>query len=327
VGGRRAPARSAVGIDLGGTNFRAAVFHGARRTFEHREEVGDRRDPASIVRRIAAVVDDASPRSAPVGIGIAAMLRGFDGVVAHSPHLRWRDTPFGDMLRAALPGRRVLVVNDVNAVTYGEYAAGAGRGTRDIACVFVGTGIGGGVVAGGRLLTGFNNTGAELGHIKVVTGDAARRCNCGLRGCVEAYAGGSYLLARIRDELTDGLRSTAVDLAGGIDAVTPAHIDRAAAQGDPYATALWHEVAPLLGLALANVCTAFNPERLILGGGVLANAPTLRSLAVEACLPLINPPARTGLSIVDAELGDDAGITGAALLAGLRFPHQSPRNH
>ncbi len=316
MGGTHKSTRTSVGIDLGGTNLRAAVFRGDQMVLEHREAVGTRRDPESIANRIADFVAENSPRSAPVGVGLAAMLRGFNGDVAHSPHLEWRDTPFGDLLRARLPGRRVGVYNDVNAITYGEYAAGAARGARHVVAVFVGTGIGGGLITNGRLLTGSSNTAAELGHLKVVLHDNARRCNCGLRGCVEAYVGGIYLLARFREELTDGARSLALDLAGGdAQAVTTGHVDEAARRGDPWASALWHEIAPLLGAALANTCTSFNPEVLVLGGGVLRHAPVLRTMAVESCMRLVNPPARAGLQIVDAALGDNAGLVGAALLA------------
>ena len=312
----RASERYAVGVDLGGTNFRAAVFRGAERVAEHREPVGERRDPDSIAERIARFVERASPAGTPVGVGIAAMLRGTEGVVAQSPHLRWRDVPFGDVLRARLPGRFVGIYNDVNAITYGEYVAGAGRGARDVIAVFVGTGIGGGIIANGELITGFSNTSAEVGHVKVVYGDDARPCNCGLRGCVEAYAGGVYLLERLRRELGEQRRaSLAVELAGSADAVNVAHVDEAYGADDAYARALWHEIVPLLGAALANLITTLNPEVLVLGGGVLSRAPRLHALVVEATRAMTNPPALDGLRIVDAELGDHAGVVGAAALA------------
>lgn len=313
-GAHRLP--DAVGVDLGGTHLRAAVVQGDRIRLRHREPVGNDRDPRSIAARIAAFVSRHAPPGAPVGVGVAAMLRGFDGFVAHSPHLGWRDEPFGAALRRQLPGRPIGVYNDVNAVTFGEYAAGAGRGSRDVVAVFVGTGVGGGAVLSGRLLTGFSNTCAELGHLKVVLTDDARLCNCGLRGCVEAYCGGSYLLARFREELAAGARSAAVDLAGGDpEAVTAAHVDAAARAGDPWAAGLWREIAPLLGVAIANTCTAFNPEVVVLGGGVIDRAPTLTQWAIDACMRWVNPPARVGLRIERAALGDDAGVIGSARLA------------
>lgn len=315
-----------VGIDVGGTNLRVAAYRdfpepAARR----KEEVGDVRTPEALVGRLADAVQGviaeaggAGGGPVPVGVGIAAMLRGFDGVVANSPHLGWRDVPFGQLLRERLgDGYRVGVYNDVDAITWGEHQRGAGAGTDDLLAVYVGTGIGGGLVCAGRLVEGSSHCAGEIGHVKVDWGERARPCNCGKRGCVEAYAGGSYLLRRIRAELGAGARSGAVALAGGAEHVTPGHIDAAALDGDDYALSLWAEVAPLLGLALANAVTLLNPARLILGGGVLFGAPLLREQAVAALDIATNRPALEALEVVDAALGDDAGLIGSALLAGM----------
>jgi glucokinase len=311
---KTAAAGVVVGVDIGGTNFRLAVFRGPTAVAEHREPVGSPRDPVTIAERIAARVTELAPGAAPVGVGIAAMLGPGDDFVSCSPHLGWRDVAFGALLRDRLPGRTIAVYNDVNAITYGEWLMGAGRGATDLVAVFVGTGIGSGIIADGRLIEGARKAGAEVGHVKVVLDDNARPCNCGLSGCVEAYVGGAYLGRRVRDDLEHGARSLIADLAGGAEPIGAAHIDQAATRGDPYARQLWHEVAPLLGASLANLCTTLNPQRLILGGGVLANAPTLRGMAVDACRRYINPPALAGLDIVDAELADRAGVVGSALL-------------
>jgi glucokinase len=328
----------AIGIDLGGTNFRAALYRGLaagaaarargeeggwHRVAERREEVGDRRSPASVVERIAAVVrelalDAGLQGPVPVGIGLAGMLAGDDGMVAISPHLRWRDVPLGALLRAALgAGQAVVVENDVNAVTVGEVSLGAGARARDVLAVFVGTGIGAGAVIDGRLLQGATHCAAELGHTKVAWGEDARECACGLRGCIEAYAGGVYLQRRVRAELRGGARSLATSLAGGAELVNPGHIDSAAARGDDYALDLWAEITPLLAVAIANAVTLLNPTHLILGGGVLLRAPVLREHVVSALEVAVNPPALVGLTIADAALGDEAGTVGAALLANL----------
>ncbi|HTM20597.1 MAG TPA: ROK family protein, partial [Kofleriaceae bacterium] len=254
----------------------------------------------------------------PVGVGVAAMLRDRRGTVANSPHLRWRDVPFGRMLRDRLgSGYRVGVYNDVNAITWGEHQRGAAAGATDVLAVFVGTGIGGGLVANNRLVEGASNCAGEIGHVKVDWSDKARPCNCGKRGCVEAYVGGSYLLERLHTELHGRARSSAVVRAGGAEFVTPGHIDAAAAEGDRYALALWSELAPLLGVALANAVTLTNPARLVLGGGVLFGAPLLREQAVAAFEIACNAPNRDRCEVVDAALGDDAGLIGSALLAAV----------
>ncbi|HVV87226.1 MAG TPA: ROK family protein [Kofleriaceae bacterium] len=329
-----------VGVDLGGTNLRVAAFAdldaqvkeahargGAARVAPAasvRHPVGDDRGVEAILEAIAVATDEVLAKAgagpgaeAAVGVGIAAMLSDHRGTVARSPHLDWTDVAFGPPLATRLGPRRALgVYNDVNAIAYGEYGLGAGAGAKDLLVVFVGTGIGGGVIADGRLVEGATNCAGEIGHVKVVLGPDAAPCACGGRGCVEAYVGGVYLQARARKELAAGARSSAIAFAGGdVQAVHPGHIDQAAAAGDPWAVALWSELAPLLAAALGNAVTVLNSERLVLGGGVLAGAPTLRGQAV-ALLDQVCPPAlRRPLHVVDAALGDDAGIVGAALLA------------
>lgn len=316
-----------VGIDIGGTNIRLAVYGDAapgaklEPIVHHREPVGTERAPEPLVDRLgemitAALREAGVAGAVPVGIGIAAMMRGSEGVVARSPHLQWVDVPFGAMMRARLgPDFSVVVDNDVNMITYGEWRAGAGVGTRDLLAVYVGTGIGAGLISAGQLVTGASGCAAEIGHVKVVLGDDARPCACGLRGCVEAYAGGTYLQARARTELGGKKRSSATMLAGGAERVNPGHLDEAAASGDSYALELYAEVAPLLGVALANAVTVLNPERLILGGGVLSRTPVLREHVLTAFDIATNPPARDAVTVVDAALGDDAGLVGSALLA------------
>lgn len=307
-----------LGVDLGGTNFRIASF-GAGSVPEavHKEEVGEPRDPQTIVERLASAAERLAP-SGPVtlGVGIAAMLRDRRGTVANSPHLRWRDVAFGELLVARL-GKRftVGVYNDVNAIVWGEAVAGAARGCRDVLGVYVGTGIGGGVIAGGQLVEGVSNCAGEIGHSKIRWGDDAAPCACGQRGCIEAYVGGSYLAPRITAELLAGAKSSAVQLAGGAAHVTPGHVDQAAGEGDEWALALWTELAPLLAVSLGNALAVLNSERLVLGGGLLGRTPVLYEL-VETALLVVTPVATSErLSVVPAELGDDAGLVGSAALA------------
>jgi len=314
---------TSVGIDLGGTNLRAAAFtdDGATPAAVHRELVGEDRSPAAIVERVAAVIERVAGEvgaagGAPAGVGIAGMLSDRAGTVANSPHLQWRGVAFGRMLADRLGPRFPLgVYNDVNAVTWGEHVAGAGRGCRDVLAVYVGTGIGGGLVVDGALVEGATNCAGEIGHVKVAWGERALPCACGQRGCVEAYVGGEYVQRRIRTELAKRPRSAAVALAGGAEHVTAGHVEQAAADGDDYALELWAELAPLLAVALGNAIALLNPSRLILGGGMLGRTPLLREMVLSA-MTLATPIAHLdALTIVDAELGDDAGLVGAARLA------------
>jgi len=312
-----------IGVDLGGTNLRAATFGSGdvgTPLETVKEPVGEARDSASIIARIAALAEGfASTTTEPValGVGIAAMLCDRQGTVASSPHLRWRDVDFGVQLARRLgPRFRVGVYNDVNAIAWGESVAGAARGCRDVLAVYVGTGIGGGVISGGQLVEGATNCAGEIGHAKVRWDDAALPCACGGKGCVEAYVGGTYVAQRIASELrTKGKHSLAITLAGTMEQVNPGHVDRAAEAGDEWALGLWTELAPLLGVTLANACAVLNPERLVLGGGMLGRAPTFYSM-VEVALTIALPTALSGpLTVVPAQLGDDAGLVGAANLA------------
>ncbi len=317
----------AVGVDLGGTNVRAALVDTLARDAplpplspELKSPLGADTTPERVAALIADMVGAVAPGApgAPIGIGVAGMLRGDTGVVANAPNLGWRDVDFRSLLAARLPGRRIDLQNDVNAIAYGEFAFGAGRGARDILCVFAGTGIGGGLVAEGRLVRGASHAAGEIGHVRVVIGPHARACGCGARGCVEAYAGGANLSARARAELRMGAKSAAVALAGGNpDLVHPGHLDQAAREGDAYAGALWDEIAPLFGLALANAVTLLNPGRLILGGGVWTGAPELARRVLAAYRGFVNAASAEACEQIDGALGDLAGILGAAILATL----------
>lgn len=308
-----------IGVDLGGTNLRVgrvedgAIVRGARWA------LGEARTVDAVVAQIAARVAEVAPPGdapVPVGVGVAAMLGDRRGTVVNAPNLGWRDVGFGAALASALGPRHPLgVYNDVNAIAWGEFAAGAGRGSRDALVVFVGTGIGGGVIASGALVEGATNCAGELGHLKVVMGPGAARCGCGAVGCVEAYVGGAALLARIRRELAAGASPAVVAAAGGVDAAHPGHVD-ALADDDPWARALWDQCGGYLALAIGNAANVLNPDRVVLGGGVLGRTPRLRARMLAA-LPAVAPAAILGpLTVVDAALGDDAGLIGAALLAG-----------
>jgi len=318
-----------VGIDLGGTNLRAGLYEDTvlgggeapACVAEITREIGEPRDPETITQLVSSTVTSlcsGQPAAAiiPVGLGFAGMFRGLDGVVANSPHMRWRNVALGAQLRAALGAKHPLWVgNDVNAICYGEYAAGAARGARHVLTVFIGTGIGGAMVVDGKLVEGASNCAGEIGHTKVIFDETAMACACGLRGCVEAYAGGASLVRRIKRDLLAGQRSAALVLAGSVDDIHPGHVDAAAGNGDPYAQALWSEVASLAGAAIANAVSVLNPSHVVLGGGVLSRTPVFREYLEAAYRVTVNPPAGDAAVLLPAELGDRAGMLGSAFLA------------
>ncbi|ACY17538.1 ROK family protein [Haliangium ochraceum] len=332
-----------VGVDLGGTNMRLALYRDHLQAharllgddaaasapapvYTHRETVGEERGALAVATRMAAAIERlvaeagiADPRI-PVGVGVAGMLRGFDGLVANAPNLAWRDEPFGAMLADALgPRFPVGVYNDVNAITYGEYAFGSGIGARDVLAVFIGTGIGGGVVTNGQMVEGTSNCAGEVGHFKIDLSPEAPMCGCGGRGCIEAFAGGGNLQARLRRELARGPASLATELAGGADKVTPGHIDQAAEKDDAYALAIYEQLVPMIAVSLANTVFALNPGRLILGGGLLMRTPLLRRRIIERIPSFLTPAQSEPLEIVETLLGEEAGLLGSALLAAQRL--------
>lgn len=164
----------AIGLDLGGTNLRAAVVEVSGTTGrlikQQRAAVGVQRDPKTVAQMLARLVRELDPGGTlPVGVGVAGMLRGTSGIVANAPNLGWRDAPFAQLAGAEL-GRPVWLENDLSAICWGEYRFGAARGMHNILCVFVGTGIGAGAVLEDRLFRGATNAAMEIGHVKVADG-------------------------------------------------------------------------------------------------------------------------------------------------------------
>ncbi len=315
----------ALGVDLGGTNARAAVVDtdSGEIVAAHKEPLRDRA-PERVVEVVrhalgeaasaARIVPDAAGR---VGVGVAGQCLGATGVVLNAPNLGWRDVPFGDMLRAAV-GAPVRIANDLSVAAWGEKRFGAARGIDDVVLVFVGSGVGSGLILGGRLHEGAKGVAGELGHLKVRPSrpdTAPRRCGCGQSGCLEAYTSGMNVAARVREEIAAGARTSIATLAGGdLARVNASLVDEAHRAGDAYARALWDEVGDLLGNAIANVVTLLNPARLILGGGVLLGCPALAGIVRARLDAAVSGSAATGLTVEHAWLGDDAGVIGAAVL-------------
>jgi glucokinase len=306
-----------LGIDLGGTFARAAVVDGQGKIVAASKIPLAERSPSAVVESIAhaakVAVESAGTPVQFCGVGAAGQIHGDSGVLAVAPNLGWRNVPLGEMLRTRL-GFTVRVVNDLAAAAWGELNAGAGRGAQDMYTVFVGSGVGSAIIAGGKLVSGSGGVAGELGHTKVVPN--GRKCGCGELGCLEAYVGGHNLIAQTRELLATGRSHILMELTGGDPArVTPVTLEHAAERGDPEAREIYERASLMLAIAVANQVTVLNPARLILGGGVLAHCPGIRRRVLEGVQAYASMTAREGLLISDAELGDDSGLIGAALLA------------
>lgn len=321
----------AVGIDLGGTKVAIGLVDSARNVVAiSQTTTGISADfhetSAEIVTRINEVCTSV-PREQVIGIGVgvAGQVDSATGTVRASPNLpTWNDVPLQAKLqeRLELP---VLINNDVRAAALGEWQYGAGRGATDMICLFVGTGIGGGIIAAGRLLTGCNGSSGELGHTVIERNGP--ECRCGSRGHLEALAGGWAIARRASEAVTADPRSGSamLDLAGGnAGELTAAHVSRAAHQGDPLAQFLVRETGDLLSIGIASLANVFNPSLVVLGGGVVEGLPELVDLAQEKVPHYALPVTSEPLQITKTALGNNAGIIGAATLAWERFGSGEP---
>jgi glucokinase len=199
---------------------------------------------------------------------------------------------------------------------WGEWLHGAGQGCDDLICLFVGTGVGGGIVSGGHMLSGCSNTAGELGHIPVDLNGPD--CHCGNHGCLEAHAGGWAIARRAREAIARDPEAGArlLQMAGGQpDDVTARIVAQAAHQGDPLAQKLVDEVAEALIAGAVGLVNAFNPCRLILGGGVMEGLPELLDRIDQGLRQRALAAARDPLRVLPAQLHNDAGVVGAAALA------------
>jgi glucokinase len=304
---------SALGIDIGGTQLRAAVVAPDGRIVDRDRRPTPAEDPTSLVETVVELIRDVHDRHGrdlPVGMGIAGLVTA-DGTVRYGPNIGIRDLPLAARLRDGA-GAEVVVANDASVAALGEQRVGAGRDHRDLVLVTLGTGVGGGVVVAGKLVTGAGGFAGELGHI--VVSEGGRPCPCGNRGCVEAYASGSAIGALARDRLVD---PTTVTSLRELDQVMGPDVTAAARAGDAVATEVLTEAGTWLGVALANVVNVLDPEVVLLGGGAAEAAIRWMRPAAQDTMAshLVGSRWRTAPPILLAELGDDAGVVGAAMLA------------
>jgi glucokinase len=291
----------ALGVDIGGTNARAAVVDArSGKLLATAKQSWTDRSPEAVVgeveRLVSTVLQGQSVGAVPLGVGFAGMLNG--DVVVNAPNLGWRDVDFGGPLAQRL-GRRVQLFNDLSAAAWGEHRAGAAKGAQHVFTVFVGTGVGSALIDEGRLLHGVTGVAGEFGHVKVQL-DGGRACGCGDRGCLEAYAGGAKLGEWMREEGLTG---------------TPSDLEARAQAGDAAARRLYDVAVGHLALAIANQVTVLNPEVLVLGGGVLSRCPGMVARIRDVVGHRVAVAARKAVRVELARLGDDSGLVGAALLA------------
>lgn len=310
----------AIGVDLGATKVNVALVDDQgqihrRIQFATRVEGGPEVVLADVAQAIRDLKADVDSPLLGVGVGLAGQIDAKQGLVFFAPNLGWRDVPFQTDLSRDV-GLSVVVTNDVRVATWGEWVHGAGKGCDDLVCVFVGTGIGGGMVCGGKVLSGCSNTAAEIGHMTIDLNGPP--CTCGHRGCLEALAGGWAIARRARQALSTNPSSAAnlLRLAGGDpQAITAKTVAEATRTGDPLAKEIFDEVTRALIAGAVSLVNALNPCRLILGGGVIEGFPELVERIAQGVRVHALPAAVKPLMVLPAKLRSDAGAIGAATLA------------
>ena len=308
-------------FDLGGTKFAFGVVA------ENGEVIGSdkietlaKQGPEQAIQRVNLAAQSLLKKlnikpEELIGIGIASPgpLDISKGCVDGSPNLPgWTDYSIEAGLSTFfnLPAR---IDNDANAAALGEYKFGAGKNKKNMVYITVSTGIGGGVIVDGRLMRGANGNAAELGHLTLnINGPA---CPCGANGCFEMYASGTAIARRTREAIQTGTQSQILNLAGSIEDITTYHILEALQKNDALAQKIWNETTEYLGRGLAVVINTFNPELIVVGGGVTAAGDLLFKPVREKALRYAFPRLAAVCSIVPAGLGSNVGVVGAAACA------------
>lgn len=307
--------RLVIGVDLGGTNLRTALLdHNGRILGKSKEAThasqGRDKVVARLIENIKAIRDSGGNKGRgliAVGVGAPGVIHAEKGIVVKSPNFPdWNKFPLRSELESAL-GIPVVVENDANAAALGEQWLGAGRGVRSMLFITLGTGVGGGIILDNRIWHGADGMAGEVGHITLVPD--GRKCGCGNTGCLETYASAPGIVK----SYWEALGKSGEDTTG--KEITSQEIYQAARSGDRLSIHVMREMGRYLGMGIANLINIFNPEMIVIGGGVMEAWPLFIDYAREEIRrrAFEYPAERT--KIVQSALGDDAGVVGAAAAA------------
>ncbi len=309
-----------VGIDLGGTNIVAGVVNENYEILAKAKTPTNRPRPAEeicadMVRLVKEAVEKAGLTLADiqaVGLGSPGMINSDTGVIEYANNLDFYNVKVGEILGNAL-GKPIYAENDANAAAYGEFVAGSAKGAKNAVCITLGTGVGGGIVIDGKIYSGFNYAGGEIGHI-VIEVDGVP-CSCGRKGCFEAYSSATGLIRMTKEAMQahpESLMHQMVDPDGHVSGRLSFNAMRA---GDAAAKEVCDKYIKYLAAGITNVINIFQPEVLCIGGGVCNEGDALlvplKELIAEEVYTKRSPH---NSKIVIASLGNDAGIIGAAFL-------------
>lgn len=310
----------ALGIDLGGTNIVAGVVDENYKIIATAKVSTNSPRPAEEIADDIAKVCFAACENAGIsfedvaacGIGSPGSINPIEGTVVFANNLKFNNVPITQMLKDRT-GLDFHIENDANAAAYGEFLAGSGRGVQNCIMVTLGTGVGGGIIIDGKLFSGSNYAGGELGHMVInVDGEP---CTCGRKGCFEAYASATALIRQTKEAMLKNKDSIMWELAqGDLQKVNGKIPFDAMQKGDSTATEVVQQYEKYLAIGIANIINIFQPQKICIGGGISNQKETLlapvRELVSEENYETMGEPCQ----ILAAELGNDAGIIGAAML-------------
>jgi len=309
-------------VDLGGTKINAAVVSSEGQVIarEYRPTMADE-GARSVIRRLQFMIDHllslpnmGSSQPDSISIGAAGAIDSENGVVTFSPNLPgWHNIPLRDMIREK-SGVDTFLINDASAAVLGEHQFGAGKGINNLVMLTVGTGIGGGIIINGKLYTGPSGSAGEIGHMTIDLNGP--KCPCGNVGCLEKMVSGSAIAREAIRRLSQGEQSVLVEMAdGNIASITSENVGSAARNGDKLAKEVVSQAAVYLGIGLVNLVNIFNPEMIVIGGGLAKMGDLLLEPARQIVRERAFPVSARLVRIVTTELGDDAGLLGAAVFA------------
>jgi glucokinase len=312
-----------VGVDLGGTKILSGVFdHSMECVGTAKLSTKSQRGVDKVVERIARCAQDAVDEAdltfkqiAGIGIGAPGAVDFGSGTVIFAPNLEgWKEIPLKKELEKTL-GVPVFVENDCNISSLGVYAVELKSKPHSMVGIFVGTGIGGGLVVDGELYSGFGHTAGEIGHMVLEVNGP--KCGCGNKGCFEALASRTAIFQQIKAGIKDGQKTLLTEMLGDdLADLRSGDLRKAIRRGDKFVDRIIESAAEYIGIATANLVNVLNPEVVVLGGGVIeALADEMMSVIIETAQDYAMPGALKGVEIISSKLGDNAGITGAAVLA------------
>jgi glucokinase len=310
----------AIGIDLGGTKIEIALVNTKgqlrdRQRFPTDSKLGHKaviEHTAKAIERIC--LNNKKIKLHAIGIGVAGQIEKKTGIVKYSPNLNWHNVPLQASLEK-ITGKPVRICNDVRAAALGEWYYGAGKDCNDLVCVFVGTGIGGSIVSGGKMLEGANNTAGEIGHM--VIDMHGPQCHCGNKGCFEALAGGWAIQRDVQKAVKENKTAgkLLLKIAGDIKNISAKTLEEGIKQNDKLSKKLLDNLAEALIAGGVSVVNAFGPQRFIFGGGIMEGMPELLRIVEKGIKKNALKAATNKLQIVPAKLHNDSGVIGAAAYA------------